>query len=43
MFAAYEGRNFAGVEPVDKNPETYVRGRSVPAGQSCGPVRRRAT
>jgi hypothetical protein len=25
MFAAYEGRNFAGVEPVDKDPETYVR------------------
>jgi hypothetical protein len=25
MFAAYESRNFAGVEPVDKDPETYVR------------------
>jgi hypothetical protein len=25
MFAAFEGRNFAGVEPVDKDPETYVR------------------
>jgi hypothetical protein len=24
-FAAYEARNFAGVKPVDKDPETYVR------------------
>ena len=24
-FAAYEARNFAGVTPVDKDPETYVR------------------
>jgi hypothetical protein len=24
-FAAYEARHFAGVEPVDKDPETYVR------------------
>ncbi|MFF2554631.1 hemerythrin domain-containing protein [Nocardia sp. NPDC058058] len=24
-FAAFEARNYAGVEPVDKDPETYVR------------------
>ena len=24
-FADYEARHYAGVEPVDKDPETYVR------------------
>jgi hypothetical protein len=24
-FAAFQARNFAGVAPVDKDPETYIR------------------
>jgi hypothetical protein len=31
-FADYEARNFAGVEPVDKDPETYVRTEEQGAG-----------
>ena len=39
-FAAYEARNFAGVQPVDKDPATYVRqaeqGTSPPSDASLG-------
>jgi hypothetical protein len=39
-FAAYEARNFAGVEPVDKDPEEYVqvaeRAEAGPAPGSLG-------
>ena len=31
-FADYEARNFAGVEPVDKDPEAYVRAEEQAAG-----------
>ena len=32
QFADYEARNYAGVEPVDKDPETYVRTEEQGAG-----------
>jgi hypothetical protein len=39
-FAAYEARNFAGVQPVDKDPATYVsqaeRGTSAASDASLG-------
>jgi hypothetical protein len=34
-FAAYEARNFAGVEPVDKDPATYVA-EAEEGGQASG-------
>ena len=46
-FAAFEARNYAGVKPVDKDPETYVQEveEGGPAGQpgslSIGSLRRR--
>ena len=45
-FAAFEARNYAGVPPVDKDPETYVReaeGELPPAGSgslSIGSLKR---
>jgi hypothetical protein len=30
-FAAFEARNFAGVRPVDKDPESYVRQQEAAA------------
>ncbi len=47
-FAAFEARNFAGVRPVDKDPEDYVRaagsGRAGGRGErrAAGPQRCRA-
>src|SRR6202000_1331278 len=32
-FADYEARNFAGVEPVDKDPEAYVKAEEQAAGE----------
>ncbi len=36
-FAAFEARNFAGVRPVDQDPETYVRQQEEAARGSVGP------
>ncbi len=36
-FAAFEARNFAGVRPVDKDPETYVREQEEAAQARVGP------
>jgi hypothetical protein len=45
-FAAFEARNFAGVRPVDKDPETYVRqieqsvmARSAPGSLGIGDLK----
>ncbi|MQY30634.1 hemerythrin domain-containing protein [Nocardia aurantia] len=39
-FAAFEARNYAGVEPVDKDPETYVRAmEGDPLVTTCGSLR----
>jgi hypothetical protein len=36
-FAAFEARNFAGVKPVDKDPESYVREQEEAARARTGP------
>jgi Hemerythrin HHE cation binding domain len=36
-FAAFEARNFAGVKPVDQDPETYVRQQEEAARARSGP------
>jgi hypothetical protein len=36
-FAAFEARNFAGVRPVDTDPETYVRQQEEAARAGVGP------
>jgi hypothetical protein len=36
-FAAFEARNFAGVRPVDQDPEAYVRQQEEAARGSVGP------
>jgi hypothetical protein len=36
-FAAFEARNFAGVQPVDKDPESYVREQEEAARAQVGP------
>ncbi len=36
-FAAFEARNFAGVRPVDKDPESYVREQEEAARARIGP------
>ncbi len=36
-FAAFEARNFAGVKPVDQDPETYVREQEEAARARSGP------
>ena len=35
-FAAFEARNFAGVRPVDKDPEAYVREQEEAAQARAG-------
>jgi len=36
-FAAFEARNFAGVRPVDTDPESYVRQQEEAARERGGP------
>ena len=36
-FAAFEARNFAGIRPVDKDPESYVREQEEAARAQSGP------
>jgi hypothetical protein len=36
-FASFEARNFAGIQPVDKDPESYVREQEEAARARVGP------
>jgi hypothetical protein len=37
VFVAFEARNFAGVRPVDRDPENYVRQREAEARARVAP------